>query len=102
MPADHASLAELRPGERIRIEQILFEALREHCLRRGLHEGDAVSRVPELHEGDAVSRVPEKRNAGGGARDSGGEVLLRTADGRLVPCERDWARFVQVHRCTVT
>lgn len=92
------SLAELRPGQRIRIEHILFEALREHCLKRGLHEGDAVSGAaggPEPEGGEGPeARVQEA--APPGRQDT---IMVLTADGRLVPCERDWARFVQVQHC---
>ena len=74
--ANDGSLAGLMPGERTRIERILFDVLREHCAQRGLHEGDAVR----------------------GASDGNALVLVQLPDGRRVPCERDWARFVQVRR----
>jgi hypothetical protein len=76
MDERHGSLAGLRPGERIRVERILFETLRQHCSGRGVREGDV------LTGGAAASRL----------------VLLRTAAGRVVPCERDWARFVAIDR----
>ena len=69
----HQSLAEVAPGQAIIIRRVLFEMLRELCT--GL----------EVKEGDAL-----ECQAAGNAR-----IFLRKADGRIVSCERDWARLVE-------
>ncbi len=68
------SLDTAEAGETITVRRILFDGLRSHCLARGVHEG-------------ARLRV--------GLRDAQ-RVQLQMAGGRAVPCERQYARFIQV------
>ena len=69
-----SSLAAVAPGDAVIVQRVLFELLRDKCSDLDVREGDA------LH-----------CQAVGDAR-----IFLRTADGRLVACRRDWARFVEV------
>ena len=68
------SLAEIRPGQRVRVEPILFEMLKDLCRGIGIVEGDVVRC----------------------RRTSRAVVLLEVASGRTVILESDWARFVEV------
>lgn len=68
------SLESLGEGEVATVERILFESLRSHCAQRGIREGQRVS---------------------GAAGEPGASVLVATTSG-AVPCERRYARFVQV------
>jgi len=68
------SLADIRRGETVRIEGILFGALRELCRAIGIEEGDDV------------------RCRG----TSRGAVLLETPVRRTALLEMDWARFIQI------
>ncbi len=68
------SLDTAEAGEMITVRRILFDTLRSHCSARGVHEGARVRVGP----GDAQ------------------RVQLQTAGGRAVPCERRYARFIQV------
>ncbi len=67
------SLDSLHRGEIACVDHILFDAVRNHCAERGIREGARVS----------------------GASVDGENVLVETASGP-VPCERRYARFVQV------
>jgi hypothetical protein len=68
------SLAAARTGEEVVIRRILFGALRALCAALGLREGDVVS----CRAGTAT------------------HLVLRTASGKTIPLDRDWARFIQV------
>jgi hypothetical protein len=68
------SLAEIRPGESVRIEHILFDMLKDLCSGIGIAEGDVV-------------RCRRTSNA---------VILLETSTGRTVILDGDWARFVEV------
>jgi hypothetical protein len=68
------SLAGVHGGERFRVRRILFDLLRTHCSRLGIREGDLV-------------------RAGGEGETT---LLLERPGGGLLPCSRDWARFIQV------
>lgn len=72
MTADR-SLDSLASGEIATIEQILFDALRQYCADRGIREGTRVNGAT----GDAEC------------------VVVETSDGPI-PCERRYARFIQV------
>lgn len=76
MMASTPSLVEIPADEVVTIRRIFFECLQERCGELGVNEGDLLS------------------VAGG----TGGSLVLRTADGRLVPCPREVARFVEVRR----
>ena len=67
------SLENLAQGEVATVAQILFDSLRSHCAQRGIREGARVS----------------------GGTGSAESVLVETTSG-TVPCERRYARFVQV------
>ncbi len=68
------SLAEVPPDEVVTVHRVLFECLQAHCDGLGLREGDRVSVGGELNS----TRV------------------LCKADGRLVRCPLELARFVEV------
>jgi len=70
------SLADVAPDEVVTVRRVLFECLRARCAKLGLREGDRVDVRGRRHS----SRV------------------LRTADGRLVRCPPELARFVEVRR----
>ncbi len=67
------SLESLAAGEIATIRRILFDGLRSHCAERGLREGERVS----------------------GATGDAEAVVVQTAAG-AIPCERRYARFIQV------
>jgi len=68
------SLENVGTGEAVTVRRILFDALRSHCHERGIDEGALLS---------------------GRAADAS-RVIVETAAGRTVPCERRYARFIQV------
>ncbi len=68
------SLATTETGETVTVRRILFDTLRSHCSERGVREGARL----RVRAGDAE------------------RVELETAGGRAVPCERRYARFIQV------
>ena len=68
------SLENVGAGETVTVRRILFDALRSHCRERGIEEGSLLS---------------------GRAADAG-QVIVETPEGRAVPCERRFARFIQV------
>ncbi len=68
------SLDTAETGETITVGRILFDTLRSHCSQRGVREGARV----RIRAGDAE------------------RLELETAGGRAVPCERRYARFIQV------
>lgn len=68
------SLASMRAGESVMIRRILFGALRTLCAELGVQEGDVV-----------VCRAGTPTH-----------LVLRTATGRTIPLDRDWARFIQI------
>ena len=67
------SLDSLAQGEAATVARILFDSLRSHCAERGIREGERVI----------------------GAASDPESVLVDTPSG-AVPCERRYARFVQV------
>lgn len=79
---DHRSrsLAEVARDEVVTVRRILFECLRARCAGLGVEEGD------RLVVDDAVTP----------------SLALRKADGRIVPCPQELARFVEVCRETAT
>ncbi len=68
------SLDTAQAGELVMVRRILFDTLRSHCSERGVREGARL----RVRAGDA------------------GRVELETTGGRAVPCERRYARFIQV------
>ncbi len=56
------------------VRRILFDTLRSHCHERGIDEGSLLS----ARAGDDA------------------QVVVETSAGRPVPCERRYARFIQV------
>ncbi len=68
------SLENVGAGETVTVRRILFDTLRSHCRELGIDEGSLVS---------------------GRAADAS-QVIVETAEGRAVPCERRFARFIQV------
>ncbi len=68
------SLESVAAGETVTVRRILFDSLRSHCRERGIAEGAQLS---------------------GRAADAG-QVIVETSAGRAVPCERRYARFIQV------
>jgi len=68
------SLATARAGEEVVIQRILFGALRNLCADLGVYEGDVVS----CRAGIST------------------HLVLRTATGRTIPLDREWARFIQI------
>lgn len=68
------SLDTAEAGETLTVRRILFDALRSHCSARGVHEGARLTVGP----GD------------------GERLQLRPVGGPPVPCERRYARFIQV------
>jgi len=70
------SLMDVMPDEVVTVRRVLFECLQAHCAELGLREGDRV-------------------RVGGGRRST---RLLRTADGGLLRCPPELARFVEVRR----
>ena len=68
------SLADVMPDEVVTVRRVLFECLQAQCAELGLREGDRV-------------RV-------GGDRHS--TRLLRKANGWLLRCPPEFARFVEV------
>lgn len=68
------SLAAAQPGQRLRVQRILFGGLRTLCAERGLSEGDVVQRV---------------------ASDDG-DLRLTTSHGGMAALRREWAPFIQV------
>jgi Fe2+ transport system protein FeoA len=73
-PSRLRSMAGARAGETLRVERILFDALRARCAALGVHEGSNVR---------CRSVTPTR-------------LVLETGGGRTVLFERDWARFIQV------
>lgn len=70
------SLVDVSPGERVTVRQIFFDGLRAYCAERGLRPGCRVT---------LLERDPSR-------------VLLREADGSVVGCPAEFARFVEVAR----
>jgi hypothetical protein len=70
------SLVDVTPGETVRVRQVLFDTLRAYCGDLGVHEGDQVTLI----------------------EDGVFNLLLEEADGRLVHCPCEFARFVEVAR----
>ncbi len=68
------SLENVVAGESVTVRRILFDALRSHCREQGIEEGSHLS----------------------GRAGDAGRVVVQTAAGREVPCERRYARFIQV------
>jgi hypothetical protein len=68
------SLAGIRAGDVVRIQQIMFDNLRAHCVELGMSEGDVVRCRVDGHD----------------------SLLLVTPAGRTVLLERGWARFIRV------
>lgn len=68
------SLEKVGAGETVTVRRILFDALRVHCHERGIDEGSLLS----------------------GRAGDAGRVIVETSSGRAVPCERRYARFIQV------
>jgi hypothetical protein len=68
------SLAAVRDGEKVRIERILFDKLKDVCHSLGIEEGKTVRC---------------RRNARA-------VLLLETGGARTIIIDQDWARFVQV------
>lgn len=79
-PPPTTSLAGIRAGDVVQIQQILFDNLRSHCAALGLTEGDLVRCRLDGHE----------------------SLLLVTPTGRTVLLERGWARFIRVSEAPVT
>lgn len=70
------ALATARPGQRYRIERLLFSLVRDRCRRQGLDEGEAITCLEN--------------------RGSHRHLVLRRMDGETVELEREYAWFVQV------
>lgn len=70
------SLADVEPDEVVTVQRVLFECLQARCEKMGLREGDRIS-VRGCHCSTCE---------------------LRAADGRLVRCPLELARFVEVRR----
>ncbi len=68
------SLENVGAGETVKVRRILFDTLRSHCRERGIEEGSLLS----------------------GRAGDAGQVVVETSGGRAVPCERRFARFIQV------
>ncbi len=68
------SLENVGAGEEVTVRRILFDTLRSHCRERGIEEGSHVS-----------GRAADAR-----------QVIVETSGGQAVPCERRYARFIQV------
>ncbi len=68
------SLDGAEAGETVTVRRILFDTLRSHCSEWGVREGARV----RVRAGDAE------------------RLQLETVGGRAVPCERRYARFIQV------
>ncbi len=68
------SLESVAAGETVTVRRILFDALRSHCSARGVREGARL----RIRSGDRE------------------RLQLETAAGEAVPCERRYARFIQV------
>lgn len=68
------SLADVALQDEVRIRDICFDVIREHCTQSGLHTGDTV------------------RPVGG----NGQQLVLRTATGARVMLDRFYACFVEV------
>jgi len=74
---EHAeSLVDVGPGETVRVRQVIFDGLRAYCAELGVNEGDQLTLL----------------EAGWS------NLLLKQADGRLVRCPCEFARFVEVAR----
>lgn len=73
-PGPVRSLAATRAGEAVMIRRILFGTLRSLCADLGVFEGDIVS----CRAGTST------------------HLVLRTAAGRTIPLDREWARFIQI------
>jgi hypothetical protein len=74
---EHAeSLVDVGPGETVRVRQVIFDSLRAYCAELGVGKGDQLTLL-----------------------ESGrSNLLLEEADGRLVRCPCEYARFVEVSR----
>jgi hypothetical protein len=71
------SLLDVAPGETVRVRQVVFDGLRAYCAELGVGKGDQLTLL-----------------------ESGrSDLLLEEADGRLVRCPCEYARFVEVDRC---
>jgi hypothetical protein len=68
------SLAAVRDGEKVQIDRILFDKLKNLCYNLGIEEGKVVRC---RHNTRAV-------------------LLLETGASRTIIIDQDWARFVQV------
>jgi hypothetical protein len=71
---DVTTLAQVPPGDCVRVDTIVFGALRSLCGDIGLREGDDVLCWAETQ----------------------GTLILQTAEGRIVCLARDWARHIRV------
>jgi hypothetical protein len=69
-----ATLASVTSGDAVRIEHVLFGALRALCEDLGLREGDEV-----------------RCRAG-----TAGVIVVETASGGVIAVARDWARYISV------
>lgn len=70
------SLLDVAPGETVRVRQVVFDGLRAYCAERGVGKGDQLTLL-----------------------ESGrSDLLLEEADGTLVRCPCEYARFVEVAR----
>ena len=76
MPETTASLDLIAPGDTVTVDRILFDAIRGRCREQGVAEGTRLS-----------CRTADRDR-----------VVVETADGRAVPCERSLARFIAVTR----
>ena len=72
----HLTLAEAEPGERLEVDAILFQIVRDRCSDLGIERGTALTCT---------------RNREGG-------VAVRLPDGRSGVLERHYAWFVQTTR----
>lgn len=70
------SLLDVAPGETVRVRQVVFDGLRAYCAELGVGKGDQLTLL-ETGRSD---------------------LLLEEADGRLVRCPCEYARFVEVAR----
>jgi hypothetical protein len=73
-PAHVRSLAVAAPGELVKVEIILFDALRARCAELGITAGDTLRCRSITHS----------------------LMTFETARGRTVALEREWARFIQI------
>ncbi|HUP90167.1 MAG TPA: hypothetical protein VM100_12475 [Longimicrobiales bacterium] len=74
MDTTYRSLASANAGEILAIRRILSKSLRGFCEALGVREGDAV-----YCRSNTSSRL-----------------ILKTARGRVVSLDQDWARFIQI------